>query len=97
MDDALRSQRARLGGLSTAARGHVNTRPALAAAEGRFQRQVIEQAEAAGEQLAPDELAKRTAAARRLFYARLAYQSAQARRVRAATRRGYAIDHELTR
>ncbi len=82
MDAVLRQQRARLGGLSTAARGHVNVEPARQAAEARFARQVAAEAEANGEALTPQELGRRADATRRLFFARLAFTSAKARRGR---------------
>lgn len=92
MVDALtpeqRQQRARLGGLTTAARGHVNTRPAFEAAQGRFLAEVVAEASAAGETLTADEIARRAFAKRRLFYTRLSYRSAVARRTKARTRRG---------
>ncbi len=87
MDALLRQQRARLGGLSTAARGHVNVETARQAAEARFARQVIAEAEAAGETLTPYEVARRADAARRLFFERLAYSSAKVRRARSRKHR----------
>lgn len=88
----LRRARARLGGLTTAALGHHNTETGRQAAEARFERQVLDAAYAAGEALSTFEVARRAAAARRLFYARLTFQSAKARRERADTRRGYSLN-----
>lgn len=68
--------------MATAARGHVNIEPARQAAEARFVAQVIRDAEANGETLTPEQLGKRADAARRLFFARLAFTSAKARRAR---------------
>lgn len=86
MDAVLRQQRARLGGLTTAARGHVNIEPARQAAEARFAKQVIAEAEAAGETLSPLEVARRADAKRRLHFAKLSYASARARRARSRKR-----------
>lgn len=83
-----RRQRARLGGLTTAARGHVNTAPATAASERRFADEVRAEADAAGEVLTEDQVYRRAFSKRKLFYARLAYSSAKARGANARARRG---------
>lgn len=90
----IRRARARLGGLTTAALGHHDTETGRQAAEARFERQVLDAAYAAGETLSPLEVARRAAAARRLFYARLTFQSAKARRERADARRGYSLNEK---
>lgn len=64
--------RARLGGLTTSALGHVNTEPARRAFDARFYAGVPEDLPAA-------ERDRRAAAARRLHFARLALRSSQAR------------------
>lgn len=87
MTPEARRQRARLGGLTTAARGRVNTGPATAAAEARFAAQVIREAEARGETLTPEQVTKRAFYAREVFYARLAYLSAKARSARSRRNR----------
>lgn len=74
-----RRQRARIGGLTSAAMGRTNTGPATAAAEARFEGQVRREAAERGETPTEAEIARRTVAARRLFFAKLAYKSAQAR------------------
>jgi hypothetical protein len=74
-----RNARARIAGLTAAANGRTNTRPATEAAEARFEREVLAEAEAAGESLTADQIARRTRARRRLFFARLAFASAKAR------------------
>lgn len=82
-----RQARARIAGLTAHAMGRTNTGPATAAAEARFAREVIAEAEAAGENLTEQQVAKRAAAKRKLFYARLAYASAKARSARARGRK----------
>lgn len=82
-----RSQRARIAGLTTHARGRTNTLPAKEAAEARFAREVATDALAAGEQLTPAEITRRAGFARQAFYARLAFESSKARSARAASRR----------
>ena len=74
---AQRSLRARLGGLSTAARGHVNTAPARARFAERFYQGIPDD-------LAPSERDRRAAAARRLYFAQLAYRSSLTRGQRKA-------------
>ena len=72
MTPAERSLRSRLGGLTTAARGHVNTAPARSAFAARFYDSIPEDVPA-------DERNRRAEAARRLYFARLAYKSARTR------------------
>jgi hypothetical protein len=79
MTPAERSLRGRLGGLTTAARGHVNTAPAREAFLARFEREV----DPAGT-LSPAERARRADAARRLHMSRLAYRSVRSRSKRKA-------------
>ena len=67
-----RSLRSRLGGLTTAARGNVNTAPARAAFDARFYADVPAD-------LPPAERDRRAAAARKLYMAQLAYRSSQTR------------------
>jgi hypothetical protein len=67
-----RALRSRLGGLSTAARGHVNTAPARAAFASRFYADLPDD-------LAPAERERRAEANKRLYYARLAYKSVRSR------------------
>jgi hypothetical protein len=88
----IRRARARLGGLTTAALGHHDTETGRLAAEARFERQVRDEAAAAGETLTDYQVARRAAAARRLFYARLTFASAKVRRARADARRGYSLN-----
>lgn len=83
-----RQARARIAGLTCHARGRTNTGPASVAAEARFRRQVLEDAAARGETLTERDIDRRTSAARRLFYARLSYQSAKVRSARAGNRHG---------
>lgn len=87
MDAAQRKQRARLGGLTTAALGHVNVEPARLAADGRFLRDVLADAALTGHMLSESEALRRAKARRDLFYARLAYLSARARSERSLARR----------
>jgi hypothetical protein len=70
--------RSRIGGLTTAARGHVNTSPARAAFEARFY-------DGIPADLPAPERDRRAAAARRLHFTRLALASSlvRARRRRA--------------
>ena len=82
-----RQARARIAGLTCHARGRTNTGPATAAAEARFRKQVLTEAEERGETLTELEVERRASAARRLFYARLAFQSAKARSERARQRK----------
>jgi hypothetical protein len=67
-----RSLRSRLGGLTTAARGHVNTGPARAAFAERFYQGIPTD-------LPQPERDRRAAAARRLYMAQLAFRSSRAR------------------
>jgi hypothetical protein len=67
-----RSLRSRLGGLTTAARGHVNTAAARAAFAERFYRDIPTD-------LPQAERDRRAAAARRLHMAQLAFRSSRAR------------------
>lgn len=69
-----RSLRSRLGGLTTAARGRVNTAPARAAFLARFEAEVDPDGT-----LAAADRARRAEAARKLYFGRLAYKSARAR------------------
>jgi hypothetical protein len=66
--------------------GRTNTGPAMAAAEARYAREVVEEAAARGETLTEAEVARRAAIKRKLFYARLTYASAKARTARARQR-----------
>src|SRR4051812_2452367 len=86
-----RQARARIAGLTAAAKGRTNTRPATAAAEARFEREVLAEAEARGETLTQTDVDRRANAKRRLFYARLAYTSAKARSARALERHRPAV------
>jgi hypothetical protein len=70
VNEAQRRQRARLGGLTTAARGHVNVRPSHDAFLRRFEDQVDPD-----RALPPDERSRRALAARRLHMSRLALRS----------------------
>ena len=81
-----RKARARIAGLTCHARGRTNTVPATAAAEARFAREVLEEAAAAGESLTDADIARRAAAKRKLFFARLSYASAKARTAKARDR-----------
>src|SRR6476469_4590042 len=67
-----RALRSRLGGLTTLARGHVNTAPARAAFAARFYADIPDD-------LTPAERDRRAAAARRLYMAQLACRSSRAR------------------
>ena len=82
-----RKARARIAGLTAAALGRTNTGPATAAAEARYAREVRDEAAARGESLTEAEIARRAAAKRKLFYARLSYASAKARTARSQERR----------
>jgi len=79
MDAAQRQMRARLGGLTTAALGHVNTEPARRAFDQRF----LDQVDPEGK-LPPSERARRAAAARRLHFTKLALRSSIVRGKRKA-------------
>jgi hypothetical protein len=81
-----RQARARIAGLTCHAKGRTNTGPATAAAEARFEREVIAEAEAAGESLTADQVSRRAQAKRKLFYARLSFASAKARSARSRKR-----------
>jgi hypothetical protein len=81
-----RQARARIAGLTAAAMGRTNTGPATAAAEARYAREVREEAAARGETITEADVARRAAAKRRLFFARLSYQSAKARSARSRER-----------
>ena len=83
-----RQARARIAGLTSAAMGRTNTAPALAAAEARYEREVREEAAARGETITEAQVARRAAAKRRLFFARLSYRSAQVRSARSNARHG---------
>ena len=74
-----RRARARTAGLSCHARGKTNTAPATAAAEARFEREVLAEANAAGETLTSEQIERRAKAKRALFFARLSFASAKAR------------------
>jgi hypothetical protein len=74
MTPSERSLRSRLGGLTTAARGHVNTGPAREAFLAKFEAQVDPDGT-----LGPQERARRAEAARRLHMSRLAYRSVRSR------------------
>jgi hypothetical protein len=71
---AQRALRARLGGLTTASRGHVNTAAARAAFLDRFAREIDPEG-----LLSPDERERRASAARKAHFARLALASSLAR------------------
>ncbi len=66
--------RARLGGLATSLRGHVNTAPARSAFLARFDDEVDPD-----RVLSPTERARRSEAARRAYMTRLALKSSLAR------------------
>lgn len=74
--------RARLGGLQTAANGHVNTAPGRAAFLARFDDQVDPD-----RVLSPAERARRAEAARKLYFARLALKSSLSRAKKKEARR----------
>ena len=74
MSAAQRVMRARMGGLTTAALGHVNTAPARAAFHERFVDQVDPE-----RTLPTSERARRAEAARKLYFTRLAMRSSQVR------------------
>jgi hypothetical protein len=80
LDSATRL-RARLGGLARAARysGVEVTAAARRAADERFRIQASRDAAARGEEVSEAELDRRARALRRLFYARLAFESAKVR------------------
>lgn len=82
-----RKQRARIAGLAARAKGKTNTGPARAASNGRFRKQVIEQAEAEGETLSEKEIDRRADTARRQFYAQMAFKSLAKRRQKAMKKR----------
>jgi hypothetical protein len=82
MDSQQRQARARLGGLTAAANGSTNVAPARAAFEARFEASVRAEAAANGQTLSEAEIARRGQARRKLFFARLSWQSAKARRAR---------------
>jgi hypothetical protein len=77
---AQRSQRARIGALALHASGGTNTAAGTQAFLGRFEREVLEAAAARGEQLTPDENARRAKSARRAYFARLASSRARSKR-----------------
>lgn len=72
MNKAERQMRGRIGGLTTAARGHVNTGPAREAMALKFYAGIPDDA-------TPAEREARALAARKLFYARLTLASSLAR------------------
>lgn len=74
MNAAQRRQRAKLGGLTTAALGHVNVQPSHDA----FLRRFADQVDPDGV-LAPEERARRALIARRVHMSRLALRSSLAR------------------
>jgi hypothetical protein len=79
---AERSQRARIAALTLHASGGTNVAAAHAAAEARFYRQAETEAAARGEELTEQQLARRAGQLKRLYFARLAFSSAKARRAR---------------
>ena len=79
MNEAQRRQRARLGGLTTAALGHVNVQPSHDAFLRRFEDQVDPQ-----RVLPHEERAKRALAARKAYMGRLALRSSLTRSKRKA-------------
>lgn len=96
MDSQQRQARARLGGLTAASHGPANIAPARAAFEARFEADVRAEAIAKGQTLSDAEVARRGQAKRRLFFARLAWSSAQVRRARSEARRGSTHPNEAT-
>lgn len=76
-----RRQRARLGGLTTAARhdAKAHTEPARKEFLARFEREVDPDGT-----LDPEERRRRATAARKLYFAQLAFKSARARRARSS-------------
>jgi hypothetical protein len=82
-----RRARAPIAAHTVHARGRTNVQPAREAAEARFARQVIDEAEQRGEALTDAEIAKRAGHVRAAFYLRLSMASAKARSGRARQRR----------
>lgn len=74
-----RSQRARLGALTMHADGKTNTAVARAKGEARFREQVLAQAAERGEKLTEEEIVRRTEHTRKLFFARIQFESLKAR------------------
>jgi hypothetical protein len=79
--DPLKSQRARVAALTRWSRE--DPKPALELARASFDRRFEREVDPEGI-LAPDERARRAAAARKAYFARLALKSAKARRRRAS-------------
>jgi hypothetical protein len=71
--------RARIGALALHASGGTSTAAGTRAFLDRFEREVLNAAAARGEQLTPEETAKRTRNARRAYFQRLALASSRAR------------------
>ncbi|MCC7364851.1 MAG: hypothetical protein IT303_10815 [Dehalococcoidia bacterium] len=80
--DATKQQVGRIGGLTTHATSDSSAIAARARAglTARFEREVREHAVEKGEVLSDSELARRIEMTRRVYYARLALKSAEARR-----------------
>jgi hypothetical protein len=85
-EDSFTTQRARLGAFSLHAQRdpRETTRAAREAEAGRYRRQVVEAAEAKGEELTEAEITRRAAYLRRAHFQRMAMKSAQVRRARKA-------------
>jgi hypothetical protein len=79
-----RSLRARVGAYALHAQGGTSTRAGTAAFLSRFEREVRDAAALRGEELPPDELARRARSARKAYFARLALASSRARSHRKA-------------
>lgn len=101
LSPAQRQARGRLGGLTTAARydAFEITAAARAASMGRFEREVRAEADARGEQLTAAEIARRADARKRLYFAKLAWKSTQARKRnrKTATGSGVPVAEEVKR
>jgi hypothetical protein len=75
-----RKQRAKIGAYAMHAQGKTNTGPARAAGEQRFITLAAAEAAERGEQISEQELRRRALALRKLFFARIAFQSIKARK-----------------
>jgi flagella basal body P-ring formation protein FlgA len=79
-----RRQRARIAALSQHAQGKTNTAVARAKGEARFREEVLARAIERGEKLTEEQIQHRTVQTRKLFFARLHFESLKARRRRGA-------------
>ena len=81
-----RKARARIAGLTAHANGRTNVGPATAAAEARYALEARQEAAERAEDITEAEVQRRAAIKRKLFYARLSYQSAKVRSARKRAR-----------